>query len=237
MFQPIKGVIRSVKRCVSLILAICLFLSLTSCKNAHETAGEASCRREIIIDPGHGGVDGGAVGISGVVEKQVNLDICLKLRSMLMLMGYNVIMTRDSDISIHDKGANTIRQMKTSDLHNRLKIANDHNNAAYLSIHQNKFSDSSQSGMCFYYSPNNENSKLLADTLHGSMLEHLQPDNRRQVKCAGDSLFIMYNATNPAVLIECGFLSNAQEEQLLTSDEYQYKICLMIIDALTKMSL
>jgi len=203
----------------------------------HETAGEADCRRKIIIDPGHGGMDGGAVGISGVVEKQVNLDICLKLRSMLILMGYNVIMTRDTDISIHDKGANTIRQMKISDLHNRLKIANAHSDAAYLCIHQNKFSDNTQSGMCFYYSPNNELSRLLAETLHESMLALLQPDNRRNIKSADDSLFIMYNAVNPAVLIECGFLSNGDEEQLLTEDEYQYKICLMIIDALTKMSL
>ena len=225
------------KKTVCLICAVAFAIMLTGCTQTSEVSGDAVCRREIIIDPGHGGVDGGAVGYSGVIEKDVNLDITLKLQSILVFMGYDVIMTRESDISIHNDDADTIRQKKVSDLNNRLLIAEDHSDAAFLSIHQNNFSDSRQSGMCFYYSPNNPDSKKLADTLHESMLTYLQPENERQIKAADKSLFLMYNAKNPAVLIECGFLSNPNEEKLLTTQEYQYKICLMILNALTDQGL
>ncbi len=213
---------------VSFFVAAVLCLQ-TSCALYLPASGvRTDLRREIIIDPGHGGIDGGAVGVSGTVEKEVNLAISLALRDLLVFMGYNVIMTRDTDISIHDPDATTVRQMKTSDLHNRLKIAVEHESAAYISIHQNNFYDHGQSGMCFYYSPNNGKSKVLAENLRSSLLEYLQPDNRRQLKEAGDNLFIMYNAPGPAVLVECGFLSNPEEEKLLCESEYQIKICLIV---------
>ena len=225
------------RNAIKAVFTAVLVLTLASCTCIKETSGEAVCRREIIIDPGHGGIDGGAVGISGVIEKDVNLDISLKLKCLLEFMGYDVIMTRETDISIHDGDAQTVRQKKISDLHNRLLIASEHPRAVYLSIHQNNFGDSSQRGMCFYYSPNDPQSKDFAEALRESMLMYLQPENKRQIKAADKSLFIMYNAENPAVLIECGFLSNPDEEKLLTAQEYQYKICLTVLSALTSQGL
>lgn len=182
----------------------------------------------IIIDAGHGGVDGGAVGFSGTFEKEINLEIALKVEALLNFLGYNVIMTRRTDISIHDDTATTIRQMKASDLKNRLKMTKENPNAIYISIHQNKFSDPSQNGMCFYYSKNNENSKILADKLYENMLKYLQPDNRRKVKAAESNLYILHNSLIPTVLIECGFISNQKEEALLKDDDYQNQISQLI---------
>lgn len=205
----------------------CAFVSPV---NGQGSAGE---RRTILIDPGHGGVDGGAVGVSGVIEKELNLSISLRLKPLLIFLGYHVIMTRETDMSIHDPEATTIRQMKSSDLRNRLALASMHPEAAYLSIHQNNFQDSRQSGMCFYYSPNDPDSQRLATVLRDTLLSSLQPDNRRQIKQADKNLFILFHAENPAVLVECGFLSNPDEEQRLTQQEYQTQICIMLASALS----
>lgn len=216
-----------------LCILIILSLTLTSCSLKDISVNSRGViRKKIIIDAGHGGVDGGAVGISGVIEKDVNLEISLKLRDLLFFMGYDVIMIRETDVSIHDANADTIRQKKTSDLHNRLKIADENSEAVYISIHQNNFHDSTQSGMCFYYSPNNDKSKVLAVNLRESMLKYLQPDNRRQLKEATSALYIMHNAKNPAVLVECGFLSNAKEEKLLCDSNYQSEITLVLLSGL-----
>lgn len=220
-----------IKKLLCVFTSVCFLLC--SCSfNSLSTNTEALCRKKIIIDAGHGGVDGGAVGISGVIEKDVNLEISLKLRYLLIFMGYDVIMTRETDVSIHDENATTIRQKKTSDLHNRLKIANDNPSAVFLSIHQNNFHDKNQQGMCFYYSPNNSKSKILATSLREKMLLYLQPDNRRQLKEATSALYLMYNAKNPAILVECGFLSNEIEEKLLQDSNYQSELTLVLLSGL-----
>lgn len=178
----------------------------------------------IIIDAGHGGMDGGAVGAEGIVEKDINLSICLSLRDMFKANGFTVVMTRDTDISIHDEGLKSVRKQKTSDLRNRLAIANSYPNAIFLSIHQNKFSDSKSNGAQIFFSPNNEASEKLAEILQQRFVRNLQPENKRQIKKAGKNLFLMYEATCPAVLVECGFLSNKQEAQMLSDPEHQSKI-------------
>ncbi len=192
------------------------------------SANAAEISNTVIIDAGHGGVDGGAVGVSGTYEKEINLDIALRLHDLMEFLGYNVIMTRRTDISIHDETATTIRQMKASDLKNRLKITTENPDAIYISIHQNKFSDPSQDGMCFYYSSNNDKSKLYADILHENLLKYFQPDNRRKVKAAESNLYILYNSLIPTVLVECGFVSNENEEKLLKSENYQRQISQLI---------
>lgn len=178
----------------------------------------------IIIDPGHGGADGGAVGVDGIVEKDINLSICLVLRDFFEVSGFEVIMTRDADISIHDEGLTGTRKQKTSDLHNRLAIAEAYPGAIFLSIHQNKFGQSSSRGAQIFFGPNNEQSEKLANVLQKNFIARLQPDNHREVKRAGKDLFLMYNAQCPAVLVECGFLSNPEEGRMLTDPDYQSRV-------------
>lgn len=213
------------RKCLCLIAS--LILSLSSLLTLHASADNITSPK-IIIDAGHGGIDGGAVGYSGSPEKDINLEIALKLKDIMLLLGYDVIMVRQSDTSIEDSGATTIRQIKASDLRNRLKLTKLHPDAVYISIHQNKFSDSKQDGMCFYYSPNSYGSKELADIMHSNLLQYMQPSNRRTVKAADDNLYILFNSQIPTVLVECGFISNPKEEQQLKTDEYQRNIILLL---------
>lgn len=178
----------------------------------------------IIIDPGHGGLDGGAVGVDGIVEKDINLAISMTMQDMFKASGFQVIMTRDTDVSIHDQGITGTRKQKSSDLRNRLAMVESHPNALFISVHQNKFGSASSHGAQMFFSPNDPQSQRLALILQDNMAAALQPDNTRQIKKAGKDLFLMYNAKCPAVLMECGFLSNSQEAHMLVDSDYQNKI-------------
>jgi N-acetylmuramoyl-L-alanine amidase len=137
-------------------------------------------------------------------------------------------MTREDDRSIHDDGSNSIRKKKVSDIHNRFKILEKNPKAIFLSIHQNKFQKSQFSGTQVFYSANNDNSKILAQFIQTRATSLLQPQNDREIKPAGDNLYILYHAKSPAVLVECGFLSNSQEAALLQNDAYQNKMAFSI---------
>ena len=183
----------------------------------------------IIIDAGHGGFDGGAVATDGTVEKDINLKISLYLQEYLELSGFSTVLTRFDDTSLEDEGLNTIRQKKTSDIHNRLKLMDDTKNALFISIHQNKYHIEKYRGLQVFYSPeNSEESSELARNIQENVTEILQPDNERQIKKCGTSVYLIYNAVKPAVLVECGFLSNYEETQLLKTDAYQRKIAYCI---------
>lgn len=182
----------------------------------------------LVIDPGHGGADGGAVGSGGVVEKEINLAISLKLKEMLVSSGFEVILTRESDISIHDDGLSGTKNQKTSDIHNRLDILESTPHAVLLSIHQNKFNQSSCHGAQVWYSANNESSQTLAQILQKNFINLLQPDNTREIKKGGRDYYILNNATHPAVLVECGFLSNPSEAQKLSDENYQQQVAFAI---------
>jgi len=183
----------------------------------------------IIIDPGHGGIDGGAVGAGDVLEKDINLAISLLLRDMLTITGFEVVMTREDDRSIHDEDVTGVRRQKRSDLHNRLEIAEAHYpNVIFLSIHQNRFQDASSRGAQIFHSPNHADSERLARILQDTIIEMVQPDNTRDIKKAGDNLFLMDRMQCPAVLIECGFLSNIQDTKELTDPEYQKRLAFAI---------
>lgn len=182
----------------------------------------------IIIDAGHGGEDGGAVGIDGTAEKDLNLSISLKLNEILSAMGYQTRMVRTTDTSIHNADADTVRERKVSDIHNRAAIMNEYENCIYVSIHQNKYSGSSIWGAQTFYSPNNEESKELAQLIQASIANNVQPDNKRVIKQSGTNIYVLYNATKPAVMVECGFVSNANELQQLKNEEYQNKMAFAI---------
>ncbi len=178
----------------------------------------------IVLDAGHGGIDGGCSSADGVPEKGINLDILLRLRDMLEISGYTVEVTRDTDTSIHDKGIEGIANQKSSDMDNRLEIFNKHENAVCISIHQNQFTDSRYHGAQMFYSSSNDESERLARTLQSRFAENLQPENEREIKLCGKELFLCYYSKNPTVMAECGFLSNPDEAALLNTDDYRGKV-------------
>lgn len=188
----------------------------------------------IIIDAGHGGVDGGSSGIDGTVEKDINLSIALMLRDTLEFYGFETIMIREEDKSIHSEGANSIREKKVSDLHNRLNIINSTENCVFVSIHQNYFEQTQYSGTQVFYSPNNPESKAMAEIMQKTIVNMLQNDNSRQIKQAGKTLYLLNNAKKPAIMIECGFMSNEKELALLKSEEYQQQMALSITNGILK---
>ncbi len=183
----------------------------------------------IIIDPGHGGFDGGAIANDGTIEKDINLSIATYLQEYLVIFGFKTVMTRESDSSTEDEGLTTIREKKRSDIHNRMKIMEETDNSLFISIHQNKFQVEKYSGTQVFYSPKTEaESSALAQYIQDSVVNTLQKDNTRQVKECGTSVYLIYNAVKPAVLIECGFLSNYEELSKLKSSDYQKKIAFCI---------
>jgi N-acetylmuramoyl-L-alanine amidase len=183
----------------------------------------------IVVDPGHGGIDGGAVSISGMMEKDVNLKISLKLRDKLQQLGYKVILTRESDNGLYtDEG--TIRKKKIEDLNNRTKIKKDSNCDMFISIHLNMFPESKYYGAQVWYSRNKDSEKL-AKLIQDNFKSDLDSTNNRKEKPALDSYKVLRSVDNmPSVLVECGFLSNPMEEKKLKSNYYQDKI----VDSIAK---
>lgn len=183
----------------------------------------------IIIDAGHGGEDGGATSCTGILESQINLEIALKLNELCHLLGYDTQMIRTSDISVYTEG-NTIAAKKASDLRNRVQTVNNAENALLISIHQNTFSDSRYSGAQVFYAKT-EGSKDLAEMLQ-RQVSSINPGSKRQVKPA-DNVYLMQHIQKPGVLIECGFISNPEEEAKLLSADYQKKLCCVIAATLS----
>jgi N-acetylmuramoyl-L-alanine amidase len=175
----------------------------------------------IIIDPGHGGEDGGAVSVSGRPESQYNLEISLRLNYLLQLLGYETALTRSSDISIYTKGE-TLAQKKASDLKARVRMVEALENPVLISIHQNHFPDSRYSGPQVFY-PNTEGSEPLALTMQEALVTALAPGSNRKAK-KSSGIYLMEHISCPAVLIECGFLSHYGEETSLRDPEYQKKL-------------
>ncbi|MBR4201300.1 MAG: N-acetylmuramoyl-L-alanine amidase [Oscillospiraceae bacterium] len=188
----------------------------------------------IVLDAGHGGIDGGCSTQDGIPEKGINLNILLDLRSLLEISGYEVQVTRDTDRSIHDQGIEGIANQKSSDMDNRLKILNAPENAVCISIHQNQFTDAKYSGAQMFYSPTNSGSESLAQTMQTQFRTLLQPQNTREIKCCGKELFLCYFCEHPMVMAECGFLSNPEEGRLLTDEEYQHKVAMVLFSGLTQ---
>ena len=187
----------------------------------------------IVLDAGHGGIDGGCSTAEGVPEKGINLAIMLDLRDLLEMSGFEVHVTRDSDRSIHDKGIEGIANQKSSDMDNRLAILNAPEHAVCLSIHQNQFTDPKYSGAQMFYSDTNDRSESLAESLQTAFREQLQPENSREIKRCGKELFLCCFCKHPMVMAECGFLSNPDEAKRLTDPDYQKQTAFTLYAGLT----
>lgn len=209
------------------VMVVCLFCLGWGSRAATVMAQSRPIERDhtIIIDAGHGGVDGGATSCTGKLESSFNLEIALRLNDLLRLLGYDTKMIRTTDISVYTKGE-TIAQKKISDLKERVRIVNETENALLLSIHQNNFSDSRYSGAQVFYA-DTEESEALARTMQAAFASALDPDNKRQIKpCSG--VYLMEHIECPGLLIECGFLSNPEEEAKLRDPGYQQRLCCVI---------
>lgn len=182
-------------------------------------------RTSIVIDAGHGGIDGGATSCTGVLESQINLEIALRLNDLMGFLGYDTTMIRKTDTSVYTEG-DTIASQKVSDLKQRVKIVNSFDDALLISIHQNTFSDSQYSGAQVFYGKDDE-SKALAQDMQALFIEMLNPGSKRKSK-PSDGIYLMQNITKPGILIECGFLTNHQEEALLRDPVHQQKIACVI---------
>lgn len=221
------------------VLVLCclafLMLSFIACTRLGKMAAAAAAAKPgtIVVDAGHGGEDGGASDQSGRPEKDINLAIAKDLQQLLTASGYRVVMTRTTDTSLSDP-LPTIRERKTSDIRNRMKIVEAQESCIFVSIHQNKFEQSRYSGAQVFYSGGSAGSKELADSVQSRIVSLLQKDNTRAVKPATSSIYLLWHAKVPAVLIECGFLSNPGEAEKLSREDYQqqmaFAICCGLLD-------
>lgn len=179
----------------------------------------------IVIDAGHGGIDGGATSCTGVLESKLNLDIALRLEALLQLLGVDTIMIRRTDTSVYTDG-NTIASQKISDLKERVRIVRETENAVLVSIHQNTFSDARYSGAQVFHCANGA-SKLFAQQLQSALVSSINVGSNRKCKEA-NGIYLLQNVDCVGALIECGFLSNPQEEAKLRSEEYQKQFCCVV---------
>ena len=213
------------------VILIILFLILSIF--ALVTFGAADDEIKIIVDAGHGAPDGGAVGISGTVEKDINLAIAMKLSEVLEGKGFTVIMTRTGDNGIYDRESDTIREMKRSDMNARLSIMKNSGADLFVSIHMNSFTQKSANGLHVFYASNHPEVKTLAEEIQSGISE-VTAAATHAVKTADERLFLMKKPPVPAVLVECGFLSNPQEEERLKDEDYQSRLAWAIADAIEK---
>ena len=201
------------------------------------SASTVATYRTVILDAGHGGEDGGAIGhIDGreICEKDINLSIALILRDMLEAEGINVILTREEDVLLYDRNTDFQGRKKVLDLAARLHIGQKTSDALFVSIHMNAFPQTQYKGLQVYYSPNHALSSALAQRIQTNVQAQLQPDNMRKIKRADSSIFLLDRLTCPAVLVECGFLSNEEDCSNLSRKDYQQKIAFLLFDSIQK---
>lgn len=214
-----------------IIAAAAAAVMLAAAGGSGTSSAESPSKPVIVIDAGHGGEDGGGVSVNGVPEKGMNLDMALDLRDMLTLCGYSTVMTRTEDISIYDKGTEGLRKQKLSDMENRLELFNTEG-AVCISIHQNRFTDPQYSGAQMFFHKENSDGGRLAECLRARIVGMIQPGNEREVKAMDDELYLLCNCKNPAVMAECGFISNPKEAAKLESAEYRREMAFALMSGL-----
>ena len=201
-------------------------------KSVQTSGGTAAGKTVWVIDAGHGGEDGGAVGTDGSRESDINLAIARRLEGLLALLGEETRMTRTEDVSIHSEGAATLREKKRSDLKNRVSLVNSTQGAILVSIHQNSLPSSKRTHGAQVFYGKKEGSAEVANAVQLALNQTVNAGNEKTEKAIDASIFLMKNVTAPAILIECGFLSNENETALLKSGEYQQRLAVVIASGL-----
>lgn len=210
-----------------ILLVLCLVLMYKDREYAElklqktmQTNGTPVSNHTVILDAGHGQPDGGAVSSNGVAEEEINLNIVLKLQKLLEQSGCTVILTRSDENGIYDLDEKSIRNKKISDIKNRVEISRTEEADCFISIHLNKIPQSEYSGWQTFYQSKNEESKDLAFDIQNNLNYSIQKESKREI-LALSGKYIMDHVTIPTVTVECGFLSNPEEEKLLQEDDYQ----------------
>ena len=224
--------ILSKKRIILMMCMICVSLYAFSFKIANntavsektvETVATPVSNKVVIVDAGHGTPDEGAEGSNGTTEAQLNLKIALKLQNLLEQSGCTVLLTRSDENAIYDVGSDTIREKKVSDIHNRVKIGNESSADIFVSIHLNKIAEAQYDGWQTFYKTGSDESKNLATSIQNNLNEAIQKENNR-TPAKLNTVYLMKHVEIPITIVECGFLSNPEEESLLQTDEYQDKL-------------
>ena len=232
VYQIVTKKLENLRICTLIVLcalAVCLIMERNAVEPA-DAQGGALSGMTIAVDPGHGGYDGGArARDSGRWEKELTLEIALKVEQALKARGAQVVLTRREDVCLSD-GDTATKARKRADLQRRLDIADEAGADVFLSIHLNEYRDRSESGPQVYYQRGADAGRLLAGCLQESLISVLQPVKKRSAN-AGD-YYVLRNTSLPAALVECGFLSNAQEEKLLLDEAYHRRIAQAVADGL-----
>ena len=226
---------KTIKIIAAMVLCVMVVLSLTIGITAKilgrslldVQANTLPYEKIIILDAGHGGEDPGAIGKGNIYEKDLNLQIALEIGKLLEEKGYIVVYTRTNDRLLYAENENIKGIRKISDLKNRCKVANRYPESIFVSIHMNSFASSKYSGLQVYHSKSDA-SISLANIIQNKVVSELQPENNRAIK-QGDGMYILENITNPAVLIECGFMTNEEELKKLSQKEYQKQLSFSIV--------
>jgi len=230
------------KKLISILSVIVLgfmFMSIINVNHAvatyKELEGKGTDEKVILIDAGHGGIDGGASAKDGTPEKDINLNIGVLLGANLKSMGYKVEFTRTEDVGLYTEGK-SVREKKIEDLSNRAKLKEETNCDVFVSIHLNTFPQSSCKGAQVWYS-NYTGSSELGNLVQSTLKEKLDPSNKREAKAAGTQYKVLREKdTMPGIIVECGFLSNVEECELLKTEEYQMKVADAIAEGISKYS-
>jgi N-acetylmuramoyl-L-alanine amidase len=201
-------------------------------ENGSDVESQSTLLPTVVIDAGHGGEDGGTVGVDGTLEKDINLTLARELFDALTSRGIRCVMTRTEDMLLYDRNADYEGRKKALDAKARLEIAAKQERAIFVSIHQNSYPVAKYSGFQVYYSKNSPESAEIAKKLELAVREELQPDNNRASKEAGTNIYLLNKLTCPAVLLECGFLSNPEECAQLQDTEYRARLVDVLSDAL-----
>lgn len=218
-----------------LAFLLCMTLlcgTLYRCRN--ETQKASASLPTVVLDAGHGGEDGGAIDALGRCEKDLNLAVAKKVREYLLANGVSVVMTREDDSMLYDRSPNPSGSKKRRDLEGRAAVCKTVENPVFVSIHMNSFPQTQYHGLQVWYGTKNETSKPLAEAIQSQIKSTLQPENERSVKAATSAIFLLSNLDCPAVLVECGFLSNPEEADRLRDETYQNALAKEISIAILK---
>lgn len=216
LFRKVKG--------ITIVFSICAIFALSAAQLQYFTDEYVSGKTiSYIIDAGHGIPDGGAVGADGTTEQELNLSIALKLSKQLEKRGISNVLTRSDENSIFEEGE-TIHEKKVSDIKHRIKIAESYKNTPLISIHMNTFPNSNVKGIQVFYSAKNDQSTELAQKVQNALNEQFQKESPRVIKEIPSNIYLFSHIENPAIIIECGFISNKTELNLLKEEDYQEKL-------------
>lgn len=226
LFEKIKG--------ITIVFSICAIFAVAASQVQYFSTERVYKKNiDFIIDAGHGIPDGGAVGIDGTTEQELNLKIALKLSKRLNGLKLNTVLTRTDENSIFEEG-DSVHAKKISDIRKRIEIANLNKTVPFISIHMNTYPSSNVKGIQVFYKSQNQEAKLLAEKLQQVLNESLQSNHPRVIKTIPNNVYLFSHIENPAILIECGFISNSEELTLLKSDDYQEEMASIIAEILAQ---